>query len=247
MEARVGVRREAIEAAVRAILGHVEAPAAGIDGDRLVVERAKRRADEALARDGRIALPHVAVLVLLAGEPGAPRRRAARAVGVRAAEDAVGVGDAPVRREADRRAARAGRQRLGVGDEDPAAVGRGVRGLAVGEGVPRVSRPGHDLAGAGDRAGAEPGRQPEAVGVRGLQRPVARLDGAGLGDQRGAPEAGAERQRARAGETRAQELPPPHPRHPARILDGGKAVLWSAHSTFNPRRSSTGSENEQLP
>lgn len=73
---------------------------AGIDSRGLVLEHAHRVVCARLRTPGRIALPDTTLLVLLAGEPRAPRRRAAGAVRRRAVENPVGLTDPAVAAEA---------------------------------------------------------------------------------------------------------------------------------------------------
>ena len=83
--ARLGQRRgrEAVEAAVAYVLGQVHALPARVHRGGLVLEDAHRRAGHRTPAPPRVALPHAAAIHLLAGEPGAPRRRPAGAVDVR--------------------------------------------------------------------------------------------------------------------------------------------------------------------
>ena len=78
--------------------------ALGVDAGGLVLEGAHRRTGDRRLGARRVALPHEPVVDLLAGQPGAPRRRPAGAVGARVLEDPVGVGDLAVGGEADARA-----------------------------------------------------------------------------------------------------------------------------------------------
>src|SRR4029079_10119538 len=104
---------------------------------RLVLEPAERRAHCRGSPAVGVALPRVAVLELLAGDPGAPRRRAARAVVLGALADPVGRLDLARGREPDR----GGVTVLGlrVRNEDPAAVVRREAGGAVRGAVPDIA------------------------------------------------------------------------------------------------------------
>ena len=184
--AQVGIvaRREAVEAAIAFVLGQVDPLFAGVDARRLVGEDAHRRPRDSRRRPGWVALPDLAGIVFLAGEPLSPRCRPARAVGEGAGEDPVGTLDSAVRAELDPRDPAGGRDRhLRVGDEDPAAVGPAVaaegreRRLPVGREVVRVGNASarDDGAAAGDLPRAKALGQRDPVGVEGLQRPVGRL------------------------------------------------------------------------
>ena len=160
------VGREAVEAAVALVLGHVDALADRVDGGGLVVEEAHRRPVDARAggRAGRTPRP---------GRRRTPRRRAtcptasARPRSWRSCRPGSGRRrDLAVGGEADRRRPGAARgERLGVRHEDPAAVVERVGRLPVREDVPRVGRARDGLSGARDLARLEARGQADAVGV----------------------------------------------------------------------------------
>ena len=166
-EVGVVVRREAVEAAVALVLGLVDALADRIDARRLVRERPERRQlDRGLLAED-VAVPCVALVVLLARQPGVPRRLAAGAVALGPGEDPVGVDDLRVLVEPDReRAALSGQRVLGVHRQDPAAVGLGVRGRAVREDRHREGGSRDREVASPDQARLEPAREAEAVCVR---------------------------------------------------------------------------------
>ena len=96
-QVREARRGEAVEAPVGPVLGQVEAAADGVDRDGLVREDAQRRAGLRGQAPAGVALPDHAVVGLLAGQPRAPRRRAAAAVHVGVAQDPVGRRGSPRR------------------------------------------------------------------------------------------------------------------------------------------------------
>jgi hypothetical protein len=164
-EVGVSGRREAVEATVGLVLGEVELPTLGVDRGGLVREHAERRPRHRRLGPGRVALPDLPRVVLLARQPCAPRRRPAGAVRPGAAEDAVGVDEIAIGVEGDGARARVGSARLAVGDVDPPARLRLERGATVGSEMPLVAARADGLAGAGDLAGGEALREHEAVGV----------------------------------------------------------------------------------
>jgi hypothetical protein len=83
LQVRVVVRGEAVEAALAGVLGEVDALAGRVDRGRLVGEDAHLGQPHCGRDAGRVALPHRALVGLLARQPRAPRRRPARAVLVR--------------------------------------------------------------------------------------------------------------------------------------------------------------------
>ena len=208
---QVGIRLgcEAVEARIAEVLGQVQPFADGIGADRLVLEDPHRRALDGWLATVGIALPDGSLLVLLAGEPRSPRRRAARAVCLRAGEDPIGAFDLPLVVEADRgSAAGAGQRHLGVGHQDPAVVLRRICGLTIGEEVPRIARVLHRDQATRDLPRAEAGGQHQPIGVGRPQRTVGPR--AGLGRRCGegfTPEGGTERERPGADETAAYEAP----------------------------------------
>src|SRR5690606_28534406 len=120
------------------VFGHVDVFSDRVDRAGLVRERAHRGTRDALPRFERIALPHQTQIVLLARQPGAPRRRATRTIDIGAVENAVGVDDRAVRRELQR-ADTAGRiADFTVARIDPAVVRRDVARAAIGSRMPQV-------------------------------------------------------------------------------------------------------------
>jgi len=162
---------EAIERAVDQVLGQVDALAARIDRGCLVLEHAHCVVRPALAPTARIALPYAPLEVLLAREPGGPRRRPPRAVVGGALQDPVGIAYLAVRPEAH--SPGPAPKLLGVGDQDPSTVPGRKRGRAVRGQVPCVFRMGHDLVASGDATGGEALGQQDAVCVGPSSRAVA--------------------------------------------------------------------------
>ena len=216
--AQVGIagRREAVEAAVGAVLGQVHLLAHRVDGGRLVGEGPHGRAHLALARLEGVALEDVALFApelgdgLFARQPRPPWRGPARTVRLGAGEDAVGVDDGAVGPEPERTHAALAEGQLAVRDVDPPTVGRGVGGATVGGPVPEVGGARHRLPAHGHDPAGEPGGQGDAVGVGGEQRPV----GAGTGHRRGrvggAPERGPEGQPGRSHQAGLEEAAAVH-------------------------------------
>ena len=210
-------RREPVEAAVHQVLGHVYAPPARVHGGRLVLERAHGRMPRRPALPGRVALPHVAALELLAGEPGAPRRPAAGAVLRGALEDPVGPLGPAAGVEAHR--GRAAHERLRVRHQNPAAVAGREGRHAVGRKVPAVVRAGHRLVPSGDQPRLKALGEPEAVLVGRAARPVAgaraACRGAG-GAEHVIPEGRPEPDHGGRTDSHADELPP-RPTHGSQV------------------------------
>ena len=134
-ERRAGVAGRVclVDLAAEVVLGQIDDPGAGVDRQRLMGEEAHvadRRSRELVLRARGIDFEYVAVTfnrvtageVLLAGQPGAPRRRAAGAVVDRPAGDDELVDHLAIRVEDDRRGA-AG---LGAVIGPPALDGRAV-------------------------------------------------------------------------------------------------------------------------
>ena len=177
-------RGEPVEAAVGPVLGQVPTAVAG-ERRRFVCERAHRGASTRRLRARRVALPHVAPVPLLAGEPGAPRGGATGAVLRGVGADRSGAHHGAVRGEADRADPAAPAGHLVVDRQVPAARDRGVDEgrRAIGEDAVAEARPRHRLAAAGDDPAGEPGVQPHAVRID--TGPRRRRRGARLGDRRG--------------------------------------------------------------
>ena len=184
-------------------------PRLGIDGRGLVGEVAERRPRYLRQGAGRVCLPNHPALVLLAREPRAPRRRAARAVHVGAGEDRIRAFDLAVRIEPDRGAAAPEHARcLRVLDEDEAAVVRLERGLPVWREVPWERRALHGRPPARDLPARELGRELEPVRVRREQLAV----GTSARDRRCRERLSQPRrreQRGRAAQASRQEVPAP--------------------------------------
>src|SRR5690606_2313865 len=110
---------EAVEASVREILGEEDGLHLWHGRGGLVTEDAHCAPGDCRSCAGRIALPHPSLVDLLAGQPGAPGRGAARAVEMRPIQDAARVGDLSGGREAHHAHATASVPHLAVGDVDP--------------------------------------------------------------------------------------------------------------------------------
>ena len=134
---------ETVETAISRILGLVHHVMDRVDRSRLMVERAQRRLDHGVSgRAEWVALVDLAIgTVLLAGQPGAPGRRSARAVPTGAGENGVGVDQVAVRVEPQGANPAEARRQLGVGDIHPAPIGlRREHRAAIRKDVPVVAR-----------------------------------------------------------------------------------------------------------
>lgn len=165
-------------------------------------------------RPSRMALPHLALEVLLAGEPGAPWRRPTGAVVRGVLEDRRRVDDAAAASEAHHRGP-AHAEDLAVRGVDPPAVRRREAGAAIRRHVPDVLGARHLLAGGGDHPRAKPLGQAQAVGVALLgERTVGPIAGprrCGIG---ALPERRPQRDATRAGRRPAQKLSSLHAHRP---------------------------------
>src|SRR5262245_19357082 len=103
--------------------------------------------------------------MLLARQPSAPRRRTARAVPLRAVENAVGADDLPIRREADCADTAARTVELRVRHIDPTVLGCPERRAAVGLPVPRVGAVLDRAPREADEPRGESGRKTDAVRI----------------------------------------------------------------------------------
>src|SRR4029453_12026941 len=147
---------EAVEAAVGNVLGEVQHATPGIGRDGLVLEGAECIAAHRGSAAERLAFPPVSGRVLLAREPGGPRRGAPGAIIDRPGADRIRVDDGAGAVEADGAdaATRRGNE-FAVGGVDPAtARGREDR-AAVREDGPDVSRRADRLAAARDHPRGE--------------------------------------------------------------------------------------------
>ncbi|CAB4578613.1 unannotated protein [freshwater metagenome] len=166
-----GIRggRVTVEAAFAVVLGHVHGFVHGVHRGGLVRPQSHGRVRHGFLGTGRIALPDTAGAgeILLATQPGTPRRRATRAVGVAALENAIRVEDLTIGTEVNGRHA-AGRgchelEHLAVAHVVVTALAIVERGGAIGERVPVVVGVAHRIATDRDDARGEPGRQQQSV------------------------------------------------------------------------------------
>ena len=216
------MRNEAIETAVRFVLGQIDRVAGRVDRHRLVLEGAERAQTARRLDAERIAFPDHTGREFLAAEPGVPRRHAAAAVqpGQRAGQDVVGAEDVASRIEFD--GVDAASQEFAVRYIDPAAGRLGEHRTAIGIAMPAEPRAGHRFAGATDHPRREAGRQQQAVGIRGGRQRAEIADAAerccaafsGI-DPRcchrraaAAGEAAADRHQAQTGQATAQQAAP---------------------------------------
>ena len=182
-----------------------------IDRRGLVGEVAERRPRHLRQDAGRVGLPDHPALVLLAREPGAPRRRAARAVQVRAGEDRI-RGCRPRRpgRSGSRRCRRRatpGASEFWTRTKPPSSVlnvawpsGEKCHGNAV----PSTGVPPREIC-----LLVKPGRELEAVRVRRKQLAVGPGARDGRRRQRLPQPRRREEQRGRAAEAGGEEVPAP--------------------------------------
>src|SRR5690606_24908980 len=111
-------------------------------------------------------------LGFLAGDPGAPGRRATAAVARGAVGDAIGVDDVALRVEAHGTNAAGARAEFTVAGIDPAAVPGGETGAAVRRAVPGIAAAPDHLVGARDDARRKACWKAQAMGVCRKQRTV---------------------------------------------------------------------------
>ena len=114
-----------------------------IDGRRFVIEGPQCRFDDRICRcPERIALVDLARRsILLARQPGAPGRGAARAVAAGPTQNGVGVDQMALGIKAQSTDPTEARRQLGVGDINPTAIGLGRKHrAAIRKNVPVVTR-----------------------------------------------------------------------------------------------------------
>ncbi len=176
---------EAVQAAVALVLGHEHRSGGHVHGGGLVLEAPHGRVRLGLAgRAARVAFMDLAVLDLLAGQPGAPGRGAAGAVDQGVLENRVGIHQLAVGAEAQRPDA-AGHE-FAVGHVHPAAIRHGEDRAAVRQRVPQEQRhPRHRLpASSGHQTQGEALRDHHPIHAGVHQRTDA---GQGPGPQRQLP------------------------------------------------------------